>query len=56
MHAQPAPERRSAVDVAVRQIRALIDTRGMRVDDVLPSEKDHLQHYVTVTASVLPTS
>lgn len=40
MHAQPAPERRSAVDLAVGQIRTLIDTRGMRVGDVLPSEKD----------------
>jgi GntR family transcriptional regulator, transcriptional repressor for pyruvate dehydrogenase complex len=40
VHAQPAPERRSAVDLAVGQIRTLIDTRGMRVGDVLPSEKD----------------
>ena len=40
MHDQPTPDRRSAVDLAVEQIRTLIDTRGMRVGDVLPSEKD----------------
>jgi GntR family transcriptional regulator, transcriptional repressor for pyruvate dehydrogenase complex len=40
VHAQPARERGSAVDLAVGQIRTLIDTRGMRVGDVLPSEKD----------------
>ncbi len=44
---QTAPDRESAVDVAVQQIRTLIGARAMGVGDVLPPEKDLAEMFGT---------